>query len=246
VPIHDKRSAQIRRVYVPTNDLFLESDYSGNEVRHLAMASKDKRLIELLREHYDFHKEWASKIYGKPLDRITDEERFHSKNGFVFPSFYLASAETVAAYLKIPIERARELQTELWKEFGGVKAWQMSMIDFYNKHGYVEAFTGFRFYGPLESEKICNYVIQSVSFHTLLAGLTDIYRYILDKKLVSFMPAQIHDSALFDVKASEEEEIREVSIRILTTPKWEWQKIVPLEIGWKRGKNWYEIEKINA
>jgi len=254
-PKRNPEAKKIRKCYVPRNDFLLEVDYSGNEVRHLAMLSKDKNLIQFLIENRDFHREWAARIkairtrtkgWKDLVESITDDERFEAKNSFVFPSFYGAQPPSISRNLYIRQEYIEKMHEGFWKEFYGVKKFQEKTLDFYAENGYIEMETGFRRYGPLKPTEILNSKIQGVSFHTLLVNLIEIRKQFIKEKLNTKIITQTHDSALFDVDENEEDFVIDLVSNIMTKPIWDWQKGVPLIVKWEKGINWYNMEPIDS
>ncbi len=60
---------------------FLVGDYSQIEARVLVWLAGQQDLIEAYAQGVDVYKLTASKIYHKPVDEITDDERFNGKTG---------------------------------------------------------------------------------------------------------------------------------------------------------------------
>lgn len=244
LPKRSEEGRKIRQVYVPRFDYLLEMDYSGNEVRHLAMLSKDENLIRFIKDGRDFHREYASKIFQVPLEKVTSQQRYEAKNGFVFPSFYGAQPPSIAAYFRKPAIFFAKLQNALWQQFPFVKQFQQEELDFYSKHGYVQLATGFRRYGPMLPTEVINTGVQGPAFHTLLFNINKMRNEMKSASMESKIISETHDSVLFDVKEKEKTEIITLSKKIFTTPVWEFQKEVPLEVEFEIGKNWYEMKGI--
>ena len=58
---------------------FFSADYSQIELRIMAHLSGDPHMIEAFREGHDIHAATAAKIYKKPLEEVTREERSKAK-----------------------------------------------------------------------------------------------------------------------------------------------------------------------
>jgi len=236
-------SAEVRKIFVPKNDLFIEVDYKAAEVRVIAMYSNDPTLIDYIQKDYDFHKYWASKIYDKPEIEVTEDERGISKNKLVFPLFYGSANRSVIESIKVSERKGNILIKEFWKDFAVVKQWQESYIDFFNKNNYVETYFGFRRQPPLRYNQIVNFPIQATAFHLLLDSLVDIHNELKQKKFKSHIVAQVHDSILIDVSENEIENVLEICKTLMCRIKYDWQ-CVSMDIDAEWGYNWYDMEKL--
>ena len=74
---------EIREMYVPdAGYCFVYRDYSQAEARVVAYISRASGLIELFEDPTrDVHKENASRIFGVPVEKVTDEQRYNAKRG---------------------------------------------------------------------------------------------------------------------------------------------------------------------
>lgn len=241
---HDPELKQFRRCIVPSKGrIILEVDYSGLEVRVIAMASGDTELIRQIREGVDTHRRWAAEIYQKSQEEITKDERFEGKNNFVFASFYGAAPDSIARHFPtVPDGHIAAVQQKFWSEFQGVKSWQEQTIRTYVNCGYVEAMSGFRRYGPLNINKIYNTPIQGPGFHILLDALVRIEIELERRKLQSRPIFEIHDSIAIDTVPSEAQEVVDLVTEIMVSKRFDWQGDVPLAVEWECGvDNWYDL-----
>ena len=71
IPARDEEGRKIRKAFLPTNDLFLSSDYSQMELRVLAHVSGSKELQQAFINDEDIHTRVASDIYGVPMDQVS-------------------------------------------------------------------------------------------------------------------------------------------------------------------------------
>jgi DNA polymerase I-like protein with 3'-5' exonuclease and polymerase domains len=244
---HDKELKKFRRIIIPTpGNILLEVDYSGLEVRVIAMASKDQELTRQIIQGVDTHKRWAGEIYRKPLDLITSDERYESKNGFIFASFYGATADSIARkFPTAPEGHIAFVQDKFWNEFYGVRTWQRRTIEMYRDCGYVEGMSGFRRYGPLTINKLYNTPIQGPAFHLMVGALIQIEKVFAERGLRSRPVFEIHDSVTIDTVPSEAEEMVQIVTEIMCAKRFDWQGIVPLGVEWEVGiTNWYDLTNL--
>lgn len=260
----DKELRLFRRCICPSIGRILpEVDHSGMEVKGIAMASGDPELIRQIKEGkkwelahpegghnpWDTHYMWSAKIYSKPVDEITKEERYNGKNGFIFASFYGATDKSIARniYFKnVPTEHMIEVQKDFWEQYHYVKEWQLKMIHDYLTDGYAGALNGWRRIGPLSINQLYNNLIQGVSFHILLDDLIRIQKELRKRKLKSVICMEIHDSLAFDAVINELDELIDLVTEIMCANHFEWQRGIPLGVDWEVGKNWYEMHSLET
>jgi len=97
-PVRNPLTAElIRRSIIPRDGHLLgENDFGGIEVCIGACNHLDPKMIEFLINGYDYHKEYATKVYKiptMPKEWWTDKKggknhRYCAKNKFIFPEFY--------------------------------------------------------------------------------------------------------------------------------------------------------------
>ena len=92
------KHAGIREAVKPRpGNAFVISDYSGVEMRLMAALADDQTMLEAIRNKVDIHTFTASGITGKPMEKITKNERNQGKvSGFAL--IYACSAETLKDY----------------------------------------------------------------------------------------------------------------------------------------------------
>lgn len=249
IPVRDPEMAEVRKAFVPRLDWLMELDFSGNEVRAIACASRDERLIYNIAHDVDYHRHYAALLFAKPEEEITKQERYLGKNQFVFPQFYGSYWKSIAnKNPQWPIERVRKVEEKFWRDLPGVREWQERKQEEYRRLGYVRLMTGFRVHwgkhGPLTRNQICNIPIQGPAFHRLLAVMIKVEAEMNRRGLRSMVIGQIHDSIVSDIADDELEEVIELQRTIATQPIWDWDKAVPWEVEVKVGPNLLEMEVI--
>lgn len=248
---HDEEQRTFRKCIVPglyavqsggVFYIFLEPDYSGAEICVAAMVSGDPVLTEQIISGIDIHKMWTSRILAIPEEKVTKAQRSNCKAGFFFASIYGSYPESISYSLGVGREHAIQVQNAFWEEYHFVKEWQLKTIHDYQKTGYVELVTGARRPGPLNINKLYNTPIQGPSYHLLQDACNRIDDEMIVRKLSSFACAEIHDSILLNVKVDELDEVIDLVDTIMCSKRFDWQKDVPMSIGWDIGiANWYEM-----
>ena len=76
LPIRSERGRFIREAVIPDEGcLFLSADYSQIELRLMAHFSQDEHMLAAFRSGQDIHAATAARIYGKPIEEITKDQR---------------------------------------------------------------------------------------------------------------------------------------------------------------------------
>lgn len=253
---HDKELQIFRKAYIiREGNILLEVDYSGMEVCGIAMMSGDPELVSQLikmrqweKERpnevnpWDTHRRWGVPIYEIPLEEVTKDHRYYTKNGFVFPSFYGSQPPAMARYegfQGISEKHIKEVYNAFWKEYPGVREWQKDQIRYYNETGCYLGPMGCKRPGPLTYYQLFNNNIQGLAFHLLLDGLQRIDDEMIERDMESYAFLEIHDSITFDVVPEEFFDVVEITERHLLSKRFDWQ-CVPLGVEWEASyTDWY-------
>lgn len=263
VPKRDKEvMAVVRAVFKVLPDEYLEEyDYKGVEVAGSACVHKDPVMIKYIEDpSNNMHTDTAADMFFRQVREVSKGERQVAKNGYVFPSFYGSGVAAIApaTWEDMPPETRKHIATrginsfdewkrhmyrvydKFWNErFKVYAAWKKEVCwKFYQDHGYVELYTGFRCFGPAGFTQVTNSPIQGPSFHIQLWTLINCNREFRRRGLASQMVCQIHDAMVPRTKVTEAEEVMGI-IKEYGTVKvrqhWPWI-IVPLTIEAERSE----------
>lgn len=243
---HDEELKKFRRIFKPEDGhVLIEGDYKSMEVRTITMVSGAKELIRYVVEKIDPHKYWGAKLYQKLIEDITADEKYGSKNGFVFPSIYGSLPPAIAKYYggKFSVEYIKKIQDEFWAELPEVRQWQINTINDYYKNGYIEGISGCKIRGPLTIFQLFNLPIQGPAFHIFLDAITRIDDFMVENKFQSMLINEIHDAGVYTVHPSEVQDVVELATNIMISKRFSWMGDVPLDVEWEIGDNWYDMEK---
>lgn len=243
---HDPELKKFRRCIIPEpGQVLLEADYKGHEARVIGMASKDATLISETINKVDCHKKWGGELFKKPIIEVKDEEKYGAKNGFFFPTIFGSLSPAIAKYfdMKIPVDHIESVQRKFWREYAGVCQWQKGLIEFYEMNGYIEGMSGFKAHGPLTVYQICNFPISGPAFHILLDSLNKADEHLMNHGFKTSIINEIHDAMILTADVNEVEDIMNVTTEIMLSKHFDWQ-IVPLDVSWEIGENWYDMGAI--
>lgn len=139
----DDKSFDIRKALIARPGFKIVTiDYSGEELRIAANLSREEKWIkEFLYGSGDLHTITGQIIHGK--QEITKEERSTGKT-LNFLTLYGGGAGGFAAQAKIPIERAKKMIQNFFKQYTGISSWIKSEIARGKKRGYSSTALGRR------------------------------------------------------------------------------------------------------
>lgn len=271
-PKRDKEAKFYTRSYiVPSKgNRIIEHDHGQLEVRINACYSGDKNLIKFIEEGIDMHTLSTMEAFDLKKEEVKKEYRNIIKGQFVFAEFYGSYYPQIAkdlwesakeypelfshlkdrgltTYKKFE-NKIKEAERIFWEErFPQHSAWRKDMHKFYQKHGYIEAYTGFRLYGPMQRNNTFNGQVQGTAYHVLQQGLNWAQSEIERKLEKTHIFAEIHDAIVADVDPAEEDWYDRIIWKNCTQKvrdKFEWI-IVPLVMEKERSAingNWAEME----
>jgi uracil-DNA glycosylase family 4 len=247
-----RRNAEIRAVVAPRSDeVMIAADYGQIEARVIAMASRDKRLVDALWHNYDIHMAWAERVATLD-DRVLKARggnmkvlRSDIKNMLVFPAFYGAFPASIGASLQMQPRVVDKLFDEFWSEFAGVKTWQEDLLAGYERDGYVSCLTGRRRYGPLNKNMIINSPVQGTASDLVVGAMNrlSVHAYNDEGKRHLQARMNIHDDLTFIVpKRLVDESVNDI-VRQMVRVKYDWIN-VPISVEVAVGPNWHELKEV--
>lgn len=249
-----------------------ELDFKGVEVSIACCYNKDQNMIRYVEDpSTDMHRDMGARLFLKPADQITKEERFAAKNGMVFAQFYgsyykkcgpgvweLIGQNTkdwlrTCGILNVDdfTQHVRTVEDWMWQEmFPDYARWKENNWNQFQKNGYIDYYTGFRVQGPMSMNQANNYPIQGTAFHVLLKTLNFVNSRFHRFETKSFAMGQIHDSMILSVHPQEEQLLMDIVQAALEHIRNEWQWIiVPLTIEYEKAPvdgNWTELKEAGA
>lgn len=249
VPIRNEEAKRYARsgIIPSPGYLIIDFDYSGIEVKMGCCYTEDPVLIAYCKDpSTDMHRDTAADIFALPMNKVTKNLRFYTKNGFIFPEWYGSYYKNCALNIwkecrklltgdNIPLEEhlrnqgiikrnpeldfinhVKEVESDYWKKFNVFKKWQTNWYRKYEKKGYVELLTGFRCSGYMGKNAIVNYAFQGTAFHCLLWSLTQIVAEFRERRMKSRVIGQIHDCCIIDCHPDELEFVIDLATEIAT------------------------------
>lgn len=248
IPIRDEDGKEVRKAFVPEpGSLFLSADYSQIELRIMAHLSGDKNMIEDFCSGHDIHAATAAKIYKKPIEQVTREERSRAKTAN-FGIIYGISVFGLAERMNVDRREAKELIDNYFVTYKGVSEYIEQCKEEAKQNGYVETVFHRKRYLPdinshnaivrgYAERNAVNAPIQGSAADIIKVAMVNIYKRMKAEKLRSTMILQVHDELNFSVVPEEKEIMQSLVVEEMQNA---FAMSVPLiaDYGW--GNNWLE------
>ena len=223
IPVRTDDGKEIRRAFIPADsNVFFSADYSQIELRLVADLSHDQTMLDAFAHGHDIHAITAARIYHKPLEQVTSDERRKAKTAN-FGILYGISAFGLAQRLNISREEAKMLIDGYYTTFPQVRDYIDRSIAQAREKGYVTTIYGRRRMLPdinsrnavvrgFSERNAINAPIQGTAADVIKLAMVRIYRRFQQEGIQSQMILQVHDELNFDVLPSELDSVQRIVI----------------------------------
>lgn len=248
IPIREEMGREIRRAFIAApGHIFLSADYSQIELRLAADMANDPVMLDAFENDRDIHAITAARIYKKPLEEVTADERRHAKTAN-FGILYGISAFGLSQRLTIPRADAKALIDGYFSTFPTIKAYMERSIELARQNKYVSTLLGRRRMLPdidsrnpvvrgYAERNAINAPIQGTAADIIKIAMVKIASEIRRLGLKSRMIMQVHDELNFDVPTAEIEVMRILVPRLMSEA---YSGRVRMEASCGVGNNWLE------
>lgn len=120
IPVRDEAGKEIRRMFVPQQDVLISADYSQIELRLLADFSRDASLIDAFNRGEDIHAIVAAEIFGIPKELVTANMRRNAKV-VNFGIIYGMSDFGLSESIGVSVAKAREYIKTYYERYPTIK-----------------------------------------------------------------------------------------------------------------------------
>lgn len=231
----------------PSESLFFSADYSQIELRVMASMSGDEGMIEAFSADADIHAATASKVFKKPVEEITKDERSKAKRAN-FGIIYGISAFGLAQNMGIERSEAKALIDGYFEAFPGVKKFMEESKQRVAEKGYAETLYGRRRYLPdinsrngtvrsIAERNAINAPIQGTAADIIKIAMIRIHKRMKEEGLRSKMILQVHDELNFSVVPEEKFHVKQLVLEEMQNAA---TLRVPLIAESGFGTNWLE------
>lgn len=246
LPIRSERGRMIREAVIADEGcMFLSADYSQIELRLMAHLSQDEHMLEAFRANQDIHAATAARIFKKPIEQITKDERRKAKTAN-FGIIYGISAFGLAQQLDCSRTEAKQLIDGYFAAFPRVVSYIEQQKEVARQKGYAETLFGRKRYLPdilsrnatvrsFAERNAVNAPIQGTAADIIKMAMVSICRRLKEEGLKTQMIMQVHDELNFNVPLNEVEQVREI---VVTEMQNAVHLSVPLIAECGVGNNW--------
>lgn len=248
IPIRDEEGKEVRKAFIPDDGcLFLSVDYSQIELRIMAHLSGDSNMIDDFCSGHDIHAATAAKIYKKPIEEVTKEERRKAKVAN-FGIIYGISVFGLAERMNVNRFEAKTLIDNYFETYKGVADYIEKCKQEAKLNGYVETIFKRKRYLPdinshnavvrgYAERNAVNAPIQGSAADIIKVAMINIYRRMKEQHMRSTMILQVHDELNFNVLPEEKEALQALVVEEMQQA---FKMKVPLVADYGWGANWLE------
>ena len=249
IPIRTEQGREIRRAFVPgtPGKVMMSADYSQIELRVMAHLCGDEHLQQAFRDGQDIHAATAAKIFRKPVEDVTADDRRMAKTAN-FGIMYGISSFGLAERLRCPRSEAKQIIDDYFASFPSIRGFIDATVAQARERGYVETLFGRRRYiadigagnaavRALAERNAVNAPIQGTAADIIKLAMTAVDRRLREGGFRSRMVLQIHDELLLEVP---QEEIAPVHDLLVREMEGVISLSVPLTVECHDGKTWLE------
>ena len=248
IPVRGDDGREIRKAFVGEEGcLFFSADYSQIELRLMAHLSQDEHLMQDFRDGRDIHAATAARIFHKPLDEVTRDERRKAKTAN-FGIIYGISAFGLAERMEVSRSEAKELIDNYFSTYPRVKTYMAECVENARERGYIVTELKRRRYLPDITSKnavvrgyaernAVNAPIQGTAADIIKIAMIRISDRFERENIRSKMILQVHDELNFSVLPEEQDKVKQI---VLEEMEQAFSMRVPLIADYGIGTNWLE------
>ena len=248
IPVRGDDGKEIRKAFVPEEGcIFLSADYSQIELRIMAHLSGDEHLVQDFREGRDIHAATAARVYHKPIEEISRDERRKAKTAN-FGIIYGISAFGLAERMEVSRTEAKDLISSYFNTYPRVQQFIDESIEKARSQGYILTEFGRRRYLPditsrnavvrgYAERNAVNAPIQGTAADIIKLAMIRIDQRFEREGIRSKMILQVHDELNFSVWPDELDRVRHIVVEEMENA---FAMQVPLVAEYGTGSNWLE------
>ncbi len=248
IPVRGDDGKEIRKAFVPEEGgIFFTAAYTQIELRIIAHLSGDEHLVQDFREGRDIHAATAARVYHKPIEEITRDERRKAKTAN-FGIIYGISAFGLAERMEVSRTEAKELISSYFSTYPRVQQFIDESIEKARSQGYILTEFGRRRYLPditsrnavvrgYAERNAVNAPIQGTAADIIKLAMIRIDQRFEREGIRSKMILQVHDELNFSVWPDELDRVRHIVVEEMENA---FAMQVPLVAECGTGSNWLE------
>ncbi len=222
LPIRDDEGRMLRKMFSSSfeNGSLISADYNQIELRLIANFSKDENMIADYLNGYDIHAATASKIFNKPINQISKNERRTAKT-VNFGIIYGISAFGLSQNLGCSTKEAAEFIKRYLEVYPKINEYGQKCINDAKNKGYAITIMGrIRHIPDINSlnfnmrsfaERVAkNTPLQGSASDIIKLAMIRVFNRMKALKLKSKLVIQIHDELVVDTILGESEQVKQI------------------------------------
>ena len=249
IPVRDEAGKEIRRMFVPQQDVLISADYSQIELRLLADFSRDASLIDACNRGEDIHAIVAAEIFGIPKELVTANMRRNAKV-VNFGIIYGMSDFGLSESIGVSVAKAREYIKTYYERYPTIKNYLNGNVEQARKTGYVTTITGRRRQIPeinssnfqlrsFGERAAMNMPLQGSAADIIKLAMIRVNNLLVSGGYKSKLIMQIHDELIVDAAA---DEVDGVAALLKKEMEAVYVSEVRLDVNVSFGKNLFEAK----
>jgi len=249
IPVRDEAGKEIRRMFVPQQDVLISADYSQIELRLLADFSRDASLIDAFNRGEDIHAIVAAEIFGIPKELVTANMRRNAKV-VNFGIIYGMSDFGLSESIGVSVAKAREYIKTYYERYPTIKNYLNGNVEQARKTGYVTTITGRRRQIPeinssnfqlrsFGERAAMNMPLQGSAADIIKLAMIRVNNLLVSGGYKSKLIMQIHDELIVDAAA---DEVDGVAALLKKEMEAVYVSEVRLDVNVSFGKNLFEAK----
>jgi DNA polymerase I len=215
-------------------EIFKLQNFNKQEPSHSVLRNATKNGFVFPQFYGDYYKNCARNL-AVNWGQLPQTRKWKNDDGIVFEDRHLGGYLIEQGFKNLDAftEHIRKIEDDFWnRRYPVYNKWKEDWWKEYQKKGYMDTKTGFRFQGIMKKNDVINYPVQGSAFHCLLWSLIEGTKAQKKEHWDSYIVGQIHDSIILDVHPDELDHVSKVMRCIMchdVRKYWEWI-IVPLDI----------------
>ncbi len=254
IPVRTELGKVFRKFFVAEEGMVLiDADYSQIELRVLAHVSGDENLIYSFKNGEDVHAATAAKVFGVPIDSVTEEQRKRAK-AVNFGVVYGISAFSLAEDIGVSRKEAQQYIDTYFKRHPAIKEYLDKTVAKARETGYIDTAVSLRrrYIPELKSKNKNQQAFgERVAMNTPIQGAAaDIIKKAMVETDAAFKEAglkariilQIHDELIIEAPVEEAETAAAILKDKMENKVRLHMPYVPLVADAHVGKSWFDAK----
>ncbi len=214
IPVRSKEGREIRKAFIAeAGHKLVCADYSQIELRLVAAMSGDEHMISDYNSGYDIHRATAAKVFGVPIEFVTDEMR-RSAKAVNFGIIYGISDFGLSENIGCSVKDARNFIDRYFESYPKVQEYMHKTVEDAKTNGYVQTLSGRTRVIPELSSPVytvrsfgeraaMNMPLQGTASDIIKLAMIAVFGTLKEKAPQAKLLLQVHDELIVDCPESE-------------------------------------------